>query len=149
MKKSTIICCVVVILGIAYFDDIKNMFTGDENKARVIMQEYMQQRQNPSGNSDGDLMIHQSSPGHYDGPSGNVPIPTTDYDKPSTTTPSHSSSSSHQSRPKTCNGCMGTGRCRRCGGDGITTGFTRDAQVQCAYCYGKGICASCHGSGQQ
>lgn len=147
MKKNTIILCVIAVLGIAYFDDIKNMFTGDDEKARIIMQEYMERAsQKQSSNSEGELLIEQSSAGNYDG----IPSNTGTYsDDVAPRQETSSGGSRHQSRPKSCNTCMGTGRCRKCGGDGIATGFTRDARVQCASCYGKGVCPTCQGSGQQ
>jgi len=151
MNKSTIIVCIIALVGIAYFDDIKNFFTGDRDEASLLLQQHMQQQQgsSPVGNSSGKTLLEMSSKGHFVGPYVNtpveaVPIDIDDDDYPSRTT---TGSSTHKARSRACNSCNGTGTCSNCNGHGLVSGFTRDRNVGCASCSWTGRCQSCNGTG--
>ena len=159
MNKGTIIICIIALVGIAYFDDIKNFITGDRDKASQIMQQYMQEQQGGNnagggatqGNTGGKTLLEQSSAGHFDGPYVNDPVMAVPLDNGQEDYTSETQTTGTTTRPSgdtSCNTCFGSGKCRKCSGRGWVTGYTLDSRVECAWCSGTGICRTCHGTGR-
>lgn len=134
MNKGTIICGIIVLLGIVYFDDIKNIFTGDKDKASLIIQQHMNQQQQSTTNGSGGGIYNPTTF-----------IPDDPEPDPEPTTPPPMP----RVRQKTCNSCVGRGYCGKCAGTGMLSGYSLSSKITCTYCNGTRICSSCRGTGLQ
>ena len=132
MKKETIILCIIALVGIAYFDDIKKFFTGDRDKASQIMQDYIKKQ---NGDDPAPNPVPMPAP---------VPVP-----DPYISEPTPEPTPVTTTRPRSCNACVGLGKCLHCSGTGWVSGYTLNDKIKCASCNGTGICGYCGGTGQR